>query len=404
MVSAQNATNSEKIYLGIDVLESRGFDVLRGKRVGLLTNPAGVNRNGVSTVDVLRNAREVNLVALFGPEHGIYGDEAANVPVDDRIDPRTNLPVYSLYGRFRKPTPGMLENLDVFVVDLQDLGVRSYTYVSAMRLAMEACFENNVEVVILDRPNPMGGLKVNGPPLEERWMSYVGAFRTPYVHGLTIGELTKMAKELPGWMQVPREVQRRGKLTVVPMKGWRRSMLWPQTGLTWIPTSPAIPTVEAAIGYSMTGLGAQLGGFRHGIGTPHPFRLLTFDSKTDREVARALTAKNLPGIAFRPVSFRDKNGRPRSGVYTFITDWERFNPAAVSLAMMVLAAEWAPNNPFAASSANQQDLFNKHMGSTPWWEEISTRGANARVDRFLADWDRKAREFQKKSRRFWLYR
>jgi uncharacterized protein YbbC (DUF1343 family) len=230
--------------LGIDVLEAQGFATLAGKRVGLLTHPAGVNRFGVSTIDVLRRSPKVRLVALFGPEHGIYGDEAAEIQIADRVDKRTGLPVYSLYGKHRKPTKAMLKGLDALVIDLQDVGSRSYTYVSCMRYAMEACFEEGVEVVVLDRPNPLGGLKVDGPMLDSEWMSYVGAFRVPYVHGLTIGA----------------------------MRGWRRSMRWPETGLRWVPTSPMIPDFSAAVGYAMTGLGTYIGGFRHGVGQRYPFR------------------------------------------------------------------------------------------------------------------------------------
>ena len=179
--------------LGIDVLEGLKFKYLKGRRVGLLTHPAGVNSRGESSIDVLRRSSLVNLVALYGPEHGIYGDEKANIPVLDRVDRRTGLPVYSLYGKYRKPTPEILAKIDVLVVDLQDVGVRSYTYVSCMRYAMEACFENGVEIIILDRPNPLGGLKVDGPMLDKQFMSYVGAFQVPYVHGLTIGELAFLA-------------------------------------------------------------------------------------------------------------------------------------------------------------------------------------------------------------------
>ncbi|MBR7105732.1 MAG: DUF1343 domain-containing protein, partial [Opitutales bacterium] len=169
--------------LGIDVLEAMNFAPLKGKRVGLLTHPAGVNRYGVSTVDVLRRARNVRLVALFGPEHGIYGNEKADVPVFDKIDKRTGLPVYSLYGKYRKPTPEMLKKIDVLVVDLQSVGSRSYTFKSCMLRAAEACFENGKELMILDRPNPLGGLKVDGPMLDMQYKSYVGMFRVPYVHG-----------------------------------------------------------------------------------------------------------------------------------------------------------------------------------------------------------------------------
>ena len=212
------------IHLGIDVLEESSFRAIAGKRVGLLTHPAGLNRRGESSIDVLLRAHNVRLVALFGPEHGIYGNEKANVPVDDKIDPRTGLPVYSLYGKYRKPTAKMLSGLDALVIDLQDVGVRSYTYISCMRYAMEACFENGVEVVILDRPNPLGGLKVDGPPLDREWRSYVGAFHVPYVHGLTIAELARIAKDTPGWMETPEHIRKNGKLTVIPMRGWRRAV------------------------------------------------------------------------------------------------------------------------------------------------------------------------------------
>ena len=288
--AAVNANGEDKakrpFRLGVDVLSAGKFKHLTGKRVGLLTHPAGVNGHGLSTVEVLRRSPLVNLVALYGPEHGIYGDEKANVPVLDRVDRRTGLPVYSLYGKYRRPTPEMLANIDTLVVDLQDVGVRSYTYVSCMRYAMEACFENNVEMVVLDRPNPLGGLKVDGPPLDRKFMSYVGAFQVPYVHGLTIGELARMAKETPGSLKTSESARKKGRLRIIPMTGWKRSMLWTQTGLRWKPTSPYIPDLSAVLGYPMTGLGAQMGGFRHGIGTDYPFRFLTFKGKTLQELKK----------------------------------------------------------------------------------------------------------------------
>ena len=188
-VQTATAPQTDGVLLGIDVLEQQQFGALRGKRIGLLTHPAGKNRFGMSTIDVIRRDPGNNLVALFGPEHGIYGNEKADQPIDDQIDPRTNLPVFSLYGRYRKPAPAMLSRIDALVIDLQDLGVRSYTYISCMRYAIAACFENGVEVIVLDRPNPLGGWKVDGPPMDKEWLSYVGAFQIPYVHGLTIGEL-----------------------------------------------------------------------------------------------------------------------------------------------------------------------------------------------------------------------
>ena len=270
------AAKPEVIYpvmLGIDVLEREGFAAVRGKHIGLLTHPAGVNRRGVSTIDVLRRAPAVKLTALFGVEHGLYGDLPAEKNYPDYVDRRTGLRVYSLYsGRSRKPTKAQLRGLDAFVIDLQDIGVRSYTYVSAMKLAMEACFENGVEVIVLDRPNPLGGLKADGPPLDAEWVSYVGEFRVPYVHGLTIGELALMAAKAPGVLAVSDAVRQKGRLTIVPMRGWRRAMRWPETGLTFVPTSPYVPDFAACVGYAMTGLGCYLGGFRHGVGDQYPFR------------------------------------------------------------------------------------------------------------------------------------
>lgn len=398
-ISTLGAT--ERIYLGIDVLEQSGFRILEGKRVGLLTHPAGVNRNGISSIDVLRRAPGVRLTALFGPEHGIYGDEDANAPIEDRIDARTGLPVFSLYGKYRKPTPEMLRGIDALLVDLQDIGVRSYTYVSCMRYAMEACFENGVEVIVLDRPNPLGGLKADGPPLDREWRSYVGAFHVPYVHGLTIGELARIAKNNKGWLEIPDAVRQRGKLRVVPMQGWNRSMLWPATGLRWVPTSPYIPDLSAVLGYAMTGLGAQIGGFSHGIGTPYPFRLLRFKGRSPQQVAAALSARNIPGLAFRPIRTKSKAGAPVEGVYVAVTDWNRLRPTELSFHMMQLAASWTEGNPFAASSGS--NLFNKHVGSSAWWTEISQRGSAARVDAFVNAWSKQAEAFHSRTRPYWLY-
>lgn len=399
---ALTSIHAQTIKLGIDVLEESGYRALEGKRVGLLTHPAGVNRRGESSIDVLRRAPNMRLVALFGPEHGIYGNEKANQPIEDQIDPHTQLPVYSLYGKYRKPSPDMLRGLDALVIDLQDVGVRSYTYVSCMRYAMEACFENGVEVVVLDRPNPLGGLKVDGPPLDRQWRSYVGAFHVPYVHGLTIAELARIARYSTGTLEVPDKVRLSGKLTIVPMQGWKRSMLWTQTGLKWVPTSPYIPDLSAVLGYAMTGLGAQAGGFSHGIGTPYPFRLLRYQGKSPQEVYRELASRRIPGLSYRIVETRSQAGAPLTGLYVNVTDWNAVRPTELSFHMMQISAKWSAQNPFASSS--NPDLFNKHTGSSAWWQEITSRGANARVQYFVENWSRQAKQFQQESSAFWLYR
>ncbi|MDE3084087.1 MAG: DUF1343 domain-containing protein [Verrucomicrobiota bacterium] len=400
--------------LGIDVLAAENFAPIAGKRVGLLTHPAGVNRWGVSTIDVLRHAPNVKLVALFGPEHGIYGNEPAELLIPDRVDHRTGLPVYSLHGRFLRPTKQMLRGLDALVIDLQDIGTRSYTFVSAMKLAMEACFENGVEVVVLDRPNPLGGLKVDGPPLDPQWTSYVGEFRVPYVHGLTIGELALMAKNAPGVLNVPEAVRERGKLTVVPMRGWRRSMRWSETGLRWVPTSPLIPDFQAVVGYPMVGLGTYVDlrknfdiGFRHGIDSSppkYPFRSLTHKTAKPEMIEHDLSALHLPGLSFRLVSAPGKNGKPASGVYVDITDWDAWQPTELNFYLMKLACQLAPRNPFAAVMPIQAEGFLRHMGSTAFFEALRRDGAKVNVEAFLADWRTRNKIYQEQSRRYWLYR
>lgn len=391
------------VFLGIDNLTQRNFDLLEGKRVGLLTHPAGVNRQGESTIEVLHRASNVDLVALFGPEHGVYGNEKANVPVLDRIDSKTGLPVYSLYGKYRKPTPQMLSKIDTLVVDLQDLGVRSYTYISCIKLAMEACFENGKEFIVLDRPNPLGGLKVDGPMMETRWMSYVGDYRMPYVYGLTIGELARMLKEVPGWLEVPQSVRLKGDLKIVPMKGWKRKMLWPQTGLRWVPTSPAIPDLSAVLGYPMTGLGTQLGKFKHGYGTPFPFRLLSYPGMSPVTLKAQLEKLKIPGLSYQLKNYRLADRHTGMGVYVIVDDYTALRPTQLSFEMMKLAAKWDSENPFANATEAQMTLYNKHVGSTEWWDAISTQGSKVDLPYFLRKFQLEADTFQEFSQRYWIY-
>lgn len=419
-VPAAAATRTDRaafpVMLGIDTLEADGFAAVKGKRIGLLTHPAGVNRRGVSTIEVLRRAPGVQLVALFGPEHGIYGDEKAEVKIPDRKDPRTGLPVYSLYGATRKPTPAMLKGLDAMVIDLQDIGTRSYTYVSAMLYTMGACFENKVEVIVLDRPNPLGGLKVDGPPLDAEWKSYVGAFRVPYVHGLTIGELARMAKEAPGVMQVPNALniaekdRLAGKLTVIPMRGWRRSMRWPETGLTFVPTSPYIQDFAACVGYAMVGLGTYFDprqsfdlGFRHGVGNQYAFRGISHTTVRSDVLERELRALNLPGLGFRRVSVPGPDGRAATGVYIEVTDWDDWRPTELSFYLMALASKFKPANPLAKLTDTQAGGFLRHMGSEDFYRALKRDGARVNLNAYLADWRQRAQVYQQQSRRYWLY-
>jgi uncharacterized protein YbbC (DUF1343 family) len=401
------------VALGIDVLQEEGFAPLRGKSVGLLTHPAGVNMHGVSTIDVLRRAPGVHLAALFAAEHGLYGEYASGVNFQDRLDPRTGLMVHSLYNGIRgrdgvanRPTKAQLKGIDAIVIDLQDIGSRSYTFIGAMKVCMEGCFENGVEVVVLDRPNPLGGLKVDGPPLDPQWEgNYVSEFRVPYVHGLTMGELARLAKEAPDLLRIPDAMRENGRLVVVPMRGWRRSMRWPDTGLPWVPTSPYIPDYSAVEGYAMTGLGCLRGGFRNGIGTAYPFRGISYHGVRLETLERDLAACDIPGIGLRRVSVPDpKTGKPELGLYIEITDWDLWRPTELSAYLLKLACKYDARNPFASMTPAEVRSFLIYWGSTSFYRDLSARGTRVDVPAFEREWQAKAAIYQQQSRRYWLYR
>ncbi|MFH1067794.1 MAG: DUF1343 domain-containing protein [bacterium] len=302
-VHAASQAVSPVVHLGIDRLEQGGFKGLDGKKVGLVVNLASVDSQGRSTIDVLRNALGARLIALFGPEHGLDGKARAGRYVKSYTDKRTGLPVYSLYDRTRKPTPQMLQGLDCLVYDVQDLGCRSYTYVSTLGLVMEAAAELNKEVIVLDRPNPLGGLRMEGPRLNPKFRTFVGMFDIPYVYGLTIGELAQ-------WIN-KHHLKKSCKLTVMPMDGWRREMTWQDTGLRWLPTSPNIPRVESVFGYVATGLLGEIG-VVNGANDLLPFELIAAEGLDGAGFSSKMNSFGFRGVQFEPHSFRPSSGKYRS--------------------------------------------------------------------------------------------
>ena len=400
--------NLPPVMLGIDVLEADGFAAVKGKKIGLLTHPAGVNRRGISTIDVLRHAPGVQLVALFAVEHGLYGDLPAEKPFPDKVDLRTGLMVYSLYkGNLVRATPAQLKGIDALVIDLQDIGTRSYTFASAMKVAMEACFEAGKEVIVLDRPNPLGGLKVDGPMLDANRMSDVGRFRVPYVHGLTIGELALMVRDAqpPGGLAITDAARAKGKLTVIPMRGWTRAMRWPDTGLPFIGTSGYVMDFAACEGYAMTGLGCILGGFRHGVGEQYPFRGLSHQTVKIDALEKELRALNVPGIQFRRVTVPNaKTGQPGVGLYIDITDFDAWSPTELSFWLMKLACKLEPRNPFIAATEAQKRTWLVHVGSQAFLNDLLTNGRNVDIAAWLRTWREQTKVYQEQSKKFWLYR
>lgn len=400
-----------RVMLGIDVLEAEGFKAIAGKRLGLLTHRAGVNRRGESTIDVLRRAPQSKLVCLFAPENGLDGATRSATKFDDAIHGPTGLPVYSLYGKNKRPTNEQLKGLHAVVVDLQDIGARSYTFISWMRYTMEACFENGVEIIILDRPNPLGGLKVDGPPLDLEHMSDVGAFRVPYIHGLTMGELATMAKNAPGVLRnVSDKVRAKGRLTVIPMRGWTRAMRWPETELPWVQTSPMITDYNAVIGYAMLGLGCEQTPWRQialpaGETSAYPIRGISYPKKTPEEIIAALEAFKIPGIRLVKRETRNGNGnsKPTFGVFVEVVDWEAWRPTELSFYMHKLAEKWSPMKVFATLTTGQQRTFQIHVGSTAWYDALAKQGMRVDVPAFIKNWSERAAVYQTTSKKYWLY-
>ena len=388
-----------RIQTGIEVLKNSNFKLLEGKRVGLITNPTGVDNQLKSTIDILHEAPNVNLVALFGPEHGVRGDVHAGDHVDNSSDPTTGLPVGSLYGKTRKATPDMLKGIDVLVYDIQDIGCRSFTYISTMGLAMEAAAENNIEFVVLDRPNPLGGLKVEGNLAEDGYISFVSQFKIPYLYGLTCGELAQMLNE-------ENMLAKQCKLTVVKMKGWKRKMDYTQTGLQWIPSSPHIPHAHSAFFYPVSGIVGELGYLSIGVGYTIPFQMFAADWIKAEEFASALNKLHLPGVHFRPIHLKPFYsvgvGTQMQGVQVHLTDYQKANLSEIQFYVMQVIAQLYPDKAvFANANEKRFDMFDKVSGSN----QIRLLFAkNNRFEDIQAYWNKDVEAFKKLSKKYYLYK
>ena len=363
-------SNARTAYVkpGIEVLRERGFEGLVGKKVGLVTNPSGVDSQLNSTVDILYNAPGVDLIALYGPEHGVRGDVYAGDRVNDSMDPATGLPVYSIYGATRKPTSDMLEGVEVMVYDIQDVGVRSYTFISSLGLVMEACAEKGIEVMVLDRPNPLGGNKIEGNYVEPEFNSFVSQYRIPYVYGLTVGELAVLINEEGlNRGQKGNQEPARCKLTVVPMKGWTRDMVYEDTGLPWVLPSPNIPFKDSPMYYASSGICGELYGFLNiGIGYTLPFQVFGAEWVDPERLKTELESYDMPGVSFRTIWYKPFSGSLKGqlvgGVQYFFTDYEKARLTEVQFMVMQALAELYPDKK-AFEIISGYGLFDKVCGS-----------------------------------------
>lgn len=388
------------VKTGVEVLAGQNFAQIKGKRVGLITNPTGVDRNLQSTVDLFFHSKEIKLVALYGPEHGVRGDYSAGTSVSNYKDPETGLPVFSIYGKTRKPTPEMLQNIDVLVYDIQDIGSRSYTYISSLGLAMEAAAENNIEFVVLDRPNPLGGLKMEGCLTEPAFTSFVSQFPIPYIHGLTVGELAKYLNE-EGLLANKIKC----KLTVIPMKGWKRKMTFEKTGLPWVPSSPHIPHTYSSVFYPVSGILGELYVMNIGVGYTLPFQLFAAEWINADSLANSMNALRLPGMQFRPIHFTPyysvSKDKVVHGIQVYVTDYKN---AELSLVQFYVLQEchklWPDKNVFKLCEKSRINMFDKVCGTDKIRIEFSK---TFRVDSISQLWKKDIAAFRVKVKRYYIY-
>ena len=352
--------HAAKVQTGIEVLRADGFTLLEGKRVGLTTNPTGVDSNLKSTIDILWEAENVNLVALYGPEHGVRGNVHAGDVVDNEVDKKTGLKMYSLYGKTKKPTKEMMDEIDVMVYDIQDNGCRSYTYISTMGMLMEACIEHGKELIVLDRPNPLGGEKIEGCLVEDGYISFVSQFKIPYLYGQTPGELALYLNAT--------DYENKCKLTVVKMKGWERNMTWDETGLEWVVASPHVPHGQSAIFYPVTGIFGEFGYISIGVGYTLPFEVMGAPWISADTLAEAMNALQLPGLEFRPIYYKPYystfQGELCQGVQIHILDYKKARLSEVQfLVVQELMRLWPEKDWFKLCNQKRFGMFDKVCGT-----------------------------------------
>ena len=372
------------VRLGIDRIDDY-LALFAGKRVGLITNQTGVNSVLESSIDILYEKTKVT--ALYSPEHGLRGSAEAGAAVGSATDGKTGLPVYSLYGDTRKPSAPMLADIDILCFDIQDVGARFYTYVSTLALAMEAARENDRQVVVFDRPNPIGGVMVEGPILKPGQESFIGMYPIPIRHGLTVGELALLINDRFGIGC---------KLTVIPMSGWQREMHWRDTGLPWVMTSPNIPTPDTALVYPGIGMLGSTN-LSEGIGTTRPFELVGAAWLNAEAAAARLNQAGLPGVHFRPAWFTPRfgphSGIQQSGVQIHITDRYAYEAVSTGLTILTVMKELGDGQFGFQSTA----MFDLAVG------EANLRLGLESPAELLARWHQEAARFRHESRTYHLY-
>jgi len=354
-------SQQSRVKIGAEILIEKHLDLIKGKKIGIVTNHTGILPDGRHIVDVLNEIEGVKIVALFGPEHGIRGEVPDGKSISHGVDTKTGIPVFSLYGEVKKPTEEMLKDIDILIFDIQDVGARFYTYISTMSYCMEACAETGKKFIVLDRPNPIRGVYVDGPILEPRFKSFVGLHPIPVAHGMTVGELAKMFND-EGWL----ENGVKADLTVVKMENYSRRMWFDQTGLPWVKPSPNMMTLKTAIVYTATCF-IEGTNVSEGRGTQHPFEWIGAPWIDGEKLAKELNYYKLPGVKFEPISFTPTDiekvtvdpkyeGEKCGGVYLNVYDREKFEPVKVGVYILYALKKLYPDK-FKWRTAGQDRLW-----------------------------------------------
>lgn len=383
-----------KVKSGLEVLIEQKLSLVQGRRVGLVTNHSAVNRNLIHIIEVLASVG-VKITTLFGPEHGVRGDMPEGKPVPSGVDARTGVPIHSLYGQNRKPTPEMLANTDVVVFDLQDIGCRYYTYVYTMAYVMQACVDKGKKFIVLDRPNPINGSAIEGNVLDPKFASFVGLFPILSRHGMTIGEL---AKFINGQFGIAADLE------VVFCQGWKRAMWWDETGLPWVMPSPNVPTPETAVVYP--GLCLLEGtNVSEGRGTTKPFEIFGAPWIDANKLSDKLNGLFLAGVYFRPVYFiptaSKHAGQRCGGVQAHVTERAAFRPVEMGLHVIKTLREMHPREFQLLPPGQTGKYFFDYLAGTDRTRLQIEMGAS--VEEIVASWYASAAEFARDRKSYLLY-
>ncbi|WP_026906926.1 exo-beta-N-acetylmuramidase NamZ family protein [Paucisalibacillus globulus] len=380
--------------LGLDIFLETGYKEFQNQRIGLVTNMTGVDQRLNTTIDLFFEHSDIRLVALYGPEHGIRGNAKEGEKVTSSIDNNTKLPAYSLYGETRRPSKEMMENVDVIVFDMQDIGSRYYTYIYTMAYVMEACAQYNKKMIVLDRPNPIAGITMEGNLVEEDVRSFVGLLPIPNRHGMTIGELAWMFRHEFGYTC---------DLTVVPMKNWTRNMYYDETGLLWVPPSPNTTNLDMNLLYTGTCLfeGTNIS---EGRGTTRPFEWIGAPFIDGQKLAKHVNKKRLPGVLARPVTFsptyQKYNGQVCEGVQLHIIDREQVHSLKTGLTLLESIVELYPSDFQFVKNDHGKYFFDLLAGT----KKLRTDIMNIQTDDFFEECNKQLIDFEKVKKQYHLYK